>query len=186
MGSVGSYTLKASEVNKEGHLIPRHCCCITEDFSGYVSFEALVRNTARQVAKVLIRYFLTFGFPYTIKTGRDTNLIARSIEYVNSELGIHHKVCTACSSRLLGGNERAHGTLFDRIISMCADRPELWYEFLPHGAFAVDHCPCRTRRQTPAALYGSTTRCADPSRWRWFHRRPASQTASNTCTVICV
>ena len=109
----------------------RYCVVVVEEFSHHVHMAAIEDNKAATVADVLLKYFYTWGFPTSITTGRDVQLISKSMDYLNTSLGIHHRVATSYSPEVIGANERSHGTIIARLIAMCADNHDKWPDYLP-------------------------------------------------------
>ena len=156
MGAIGPPPIKGD--TKSGTLM-RYCVVIVEEFSHHVHMAAVPDNRAATVADVLLRYFFTWGFPTFITTGRDVQLISKSMDYLNASLGIHHKVATSYSPEVIGANERSHGTIIARLTAMCADNPNKWPEYLPAAEYAINNTPNRMTKRTPMALrVGTPTR----------------------------
>lgn len=114
---------------------------------------------AKNIVKVLINVFSTFGLPKVVQTDQGTNFMSKVFAQVLNELKIKHQTSSPYHPESQGALERFHQTLKIMLRKYCLESDKSWDEGLPLLLFAVRETIQESLGFSPADLvFGHTVR----------------------------
>ena len=119
----------------------RYVISIVEAFTRYCMMKPRPNDNAQTSAEVLMKWSIAHGFVRSIYSGMDAPLLARAVQYMNARMGIQHNSATAYSPSMVGGVERNHGHMQDRLRAICGVDQKDWDLYVPYAEYTCNTCP---------------------------------------------